>query len=808
MEGCANREPMGNPGTGLKTSGVGPNEPYIIRYPQSLFNQWDSLPTQVASGSAVKWNYYGSGALGYDPIHTAAGASLRRLLTVDVSSGANTFCTQHRSGSSATCDTFANSATADVVDFAAYARFQEDQRNGLAFYTGGNNVNGRNSHLRLILNALIATPNGPGTVTVSSSTAREVTRSTPIVATVNDVESMYQGSIVVQEPSLAMTDYDGTEDDATFEFPYFKGHLRAVETADIVADDDTALTDLAATFDVADSGNIPTPEDAGCSTNFSGECRTVFTTVEEPGGVDGLVQLPSRVFMDTDNATTLKPFLGSDLTDAETETLISRILAGTPDPDNAGAYIPALGGIDRSTVAVIENTPLHARPTMIYVGATDGMLHAICAEQEGACPAAGRELWAFMPRTQLPLVRENTTRIDGSPKVADVYGDFYGTGAEYRTILTLQSGWGQPGIATVAPAVIAIDITDPDDPNVIWEWTTRASRDDVELGVGLNLAMAPVRISGSTVNLTVVQTNNGGLGEAGFYLAGVNTVSGELEWEVTDQVYPDPQDNNDPVVPTTGIPSGVAMFDRTGVGLFADHIVVPSLYGDVWLYNVDGTNPLIDPVTDEAEPLFRFSEDFHPVGATPTVYADLATGTLHTAFVSGGYADQLSPLGIDKDWSPNATDQWLIGVTLNPTLSNVPYDEDTAGDFGGEMPIKENLGAGERGFAQAIVTGDDIFAVTDSTDVNLSTYGSSPGTGQVQRVGLTDGDTIGDPVDITGGASSVEVTGDKGDIIIGSGSEARRLDVSDNFDNQEIGEGRTIEVESNSGTTRLLWIGG
>ena len=97
-----------------------------------------------------------------------------------------------------------------------------------------------------------------------------------------------------------------------------------------------------------------------------------------------------------------------------------------------------LGGVDRSTVAVIEASQVAAssstRPQIVYFGATDGMLHAVCATPGGTtpsgtnlCPAAGTELWAFLPRVQLPLVGTLDTRIDGSPRVVDAFGDFTAT---------------------------------------------------------------------------------------------------------------------------------------------------------------------------------------------------------------------------------------------------------------------------------------------------------------------------------------------------------------------------------------------
>ena len=111
--------------------------------------------------------------------------------------------------------------------------------------------------------------------------------------------------------------------------------------------------------------------------------------------------------------------MGSNLTSTDRSTLVQRVLAGyeaTP-----GNFVPRLGGVDRSTVAVIGASTLagSARPTIAYFGATDGMLHAVCASVRAArgCDVLGRELWAYIPRTRSPTCATTRRAIDGSPRV-------------------------------------------------------------------------------------------------------------------------------------------------------------------------------------------------------------------------------------------------------------------------------------------------------------------------------------------------------------------------------------------------------
>jgi hypothetical protein len=793
------RQPAGLLGTGIRTQNQTPNESFIFRYPSNTFMQWGDLPMRFASGSVAKWRYHGDGAEGYDPSHLGLGGSMVRLVTEDRAATGNAICTDHVS--TAACDVYSLDGNADVTDVALYLRYQDDPRNGIAFYQGGNNVNGRSAHLRMILNALITMP--MASVPVDPPVVREVSRSSPIVALVSGVEAQYQGTFEVPEPFPPVTTFDGGASAGTFEFPFTKGHLRAYPTSSVSAAG-AEFEDIPALFDAGASGMIPPASPSGCATPFSAGCRTVFTTVTSPDA-EGLAQRPEPVFLTTGNRELLAPLMAPTLQGSDVDILISRVLAGVRDGDT---YRSALGGIDRSTMAIIEPSPFiaptsgpTARPTMIYVGALDGMLHAICAEARGPCSTVGQELWAFIPRTQLPYLRLNTQRIDGSPKVADVFDDFTGDGrAAWHTILTFQTGSGAAGDPNRAPAVIAIDITDPASPTILWERATPADRGPVEQGVGLNLAMAPVRAGGQVQNLTFIQTNNGGEGSSsGFWLAGVRTTDGVTAWKI-EHSYPQPRANEGvaeedqvvPPVPTTGIPSGVAALDRDGTG-FVTHITVPSLYGDVWLIKAsDGTNPF------DTSPLFRFSADFHPVGATPTIYADLATGRMHAAFVSGGYADPIAATWIQFD-----QDQYVVSVSLDPNPASVPMDEKEGSDFGGDRAFVQNIGSGV-GYAQAIVAGNELFVTTDSTDVNLITYGTTA-SGTIRRFSLSGGAQVGDALTIAGGASSVDVDLSTQNVFVGTGSRAQRIGVEQAF-GSAAEQGRSIERDAKDSTTRLLWI--
>ena len=682
-------------------------------------------------------------------------------------------------------------ATKDRWDFATWRYKDNDTAKGRIFYLGGFNWR-RNtgSGFRILMNTLLVAAQESATYTTL-----EVSRSAPIIATVGTAQSQYQGTFEIQqndaddEDVLTAEDapvFTGASSADDFEFPFFKGHLRAFPTADITTTAED-FDDATATFDVGADGSIPTPDVGGCGTNFAGSCRTVFTTTATPDS-EGLAVAPARVYFSTANLAALKPLLAPSMTDAETTTLMERVLAGVPD--GVGGYDPALGGIDRSTMAIIEASPLaltsdgEQRPTMIYVGALDGMMHAICAEVRGACTAVGRELWAYIPRSQLAALKYNIQRVDGSPKVADVFDDFDGDDRpEWRTVMTFQTGYGSSALAAVNPSVVAIDITDPTDPDILWTRTEPTTPGTVDFGIGLNIAMGPARISGATRNVAFVQTNNGGTGGSGFYLAAYDISDGARLWEV-EHSYPTPRDTANPPVPDSGIPGGVAGFDLTSSSMIT-HIAVPSLYGEMYIIQADGTNQY------GTSPAFQFTTDFHPIGAPPAIFADQLTQQLQIAIVSGGYADPSV-----ADWALLTSTQYVVAMVAEPT--SVPINETTAN---AERTQLVNIGT-NRAFSQAVVAGNELFVTTDSTDVNLGTYGTTPDTGKLWRVNLS-GSVATSQVITSGGASSVDVDVAGGHVYTGSGTKVQRVDPA-SFD----AEGVAIEKNVEDATQRLLWISG
>lgn len=456
-----------------------------------------------------------------------------------------------------------------------------------------------------------------------------------------------------------------------------------------------------------------------------------------------------------------------------------------------------LGGVDRSTVAVIGPSVLAgsgARPTIAYFGADDGMIHAVCASTGGTtasviapntvCPSLGKELWAFLPGTQLPLIRTNAQRIDGSVQVADMFGDFTNdpaTGARsWHTVLTFQTGFAIGG----KPGAYALDVTDPANPIILWEYSTPTSPAALDFGSGMMMAMGSTHIAGQLTNLAVAETNNGGTGGAGVVATALAAETGTKLWQFTYAFPATPRGGSGNLpYPSTGIPGSAVGVDLVGAGDITD-LVFGDLYGNVWrLAATTGAS-----YTGATTPLFSFTTDKHPIGTRPAIYK--SGGRQYAAFASGGFNDPTATV-----WTlPN---QYLISVRLEPTGSSFPIRETTSPCATCNLMLATTL-TGSKGFAQALVVGSQLFVTSDSADVNAASYGTgATSTGTLTTVNLT---TLAvASTAIRSGAAAIASVGTE--LFTSSSDQQQRLGAS-----ATSTTGSTVDITSLARITRLLWL--
>ncbi len=798
VESCSGRPMLGaDTTTGLNTAAAGTAaERYILRYPQNMFMQWGDVPTNWSSGSIPGWMRAGAGN-GYNPLLLGGTTTLKRLATMDT----GTLCANHKAttgnggdGAALACDETA-STTNDRQDLATYGRYQNDGNNGVVFYLPGNQIDQsvNSSQLRMVLNSLLATPLGTVPIEDTEPTTVEVSRNSPIVALLDGVDYVFQGTYEKYDPDPGAPSSFNTDADAsTFRFPFQKGHLRgrlgsSISTVATTFDSGTIL------LDAADDGMIPDASNtyAGCGGgHFTSSCRTIFTTTA--GG-----QNPDVVFFNKDNVGTIGPMMAPNLSSGSQETLMQRVIAGD---DDSGTFEPALGGVDRSTVAVIESSPVvnGSRPTIAYFGATDGMLHAVCvtkgssATGAGECSYVGQELWAYIPRKLLPVLRYNTARIDGSPRVVDVFGDFSGSGKRtWKTVLTFQTGTGAASYQDRVPATYAVDISDPFDPKILWEYgiSNTAALATHEPGPGLTVAMGVAKVGTELKNLTWIQTANLGTAGSGTVVVAIDTETGEEVWK-RGQTYSAPRTSGNKVVPSSGLPGGVVPVDTYGTGIVTD-LLYANLYGEVWK---------IDPSTKASRyqsgttdlPLFRFKDDFQPIGGKPALFS--TAGGRFAVFASGGFADPSN-----EHWACNSAD--ITACTTVHKAVAIDIDADS-GAFDETHPTNVkfafNLGAGERAYASVRVIGTEVFVTSDDSNVNSSSFGTSgTATGAVTRYDFA-GSSPATTVAIAGGAGSVATH--KGTVYTGSSSGTQKLATDATTSGASIDPSSTIQV------TRQLWL--
>jgi type IV pilus assembly protein PilY1 len=163
---------------------------------------------------------------------------------------------------------------------------------------------------------------------------------------------------------------------------------------------------------------------------------------------------------------------------------------------------PGFRYVDSSYASFVKS--MDKRKGVVYAGANDGMLHAFDA-------STGAELWAYVPSAVIPRLykladtnyaTKHEYFVDGSPVVGDVK-----IGDEWRTILV-------GGLNAGGRAYYALDITNPDNPRALWEYT------DTDLGLSFGNPVISQTKSGKWVVLFSSGFNNvdGGDGNGHLYV--------------------------------------------------------------------------------------------------------------------------------------------------------------------------------------------------------------------------------------------------------------------------------------------------
>ncbi|MBT9456890.1 MAG: PQQ-binding-like beta-propeller repeat protein [Burkholderiaceae bacterium] len=206
-------------------------------------------------------------------------------------------------------------------------------------------------------------------------------------------------------------------------------------------------------------------------------------------------------------------------------------------------------------------------PTL-YVGANDGMLHAINA-------ATGQERWAYIPSMVMPNMyklgdqyyeSKHQYFVDATPTA----GDIYTADGSWKTILV-------GGLNAGGRGYYALDITDPLNPVALWEFTN----DD--LGLSYGNPIITKRKDGTWVVAFTSGYNNVSPGDGGGHLFVLNAETGALLKKVSTGAG------------ATDTPSGLGRlngwveFDTENL---TKRFYAGDLLGNVWRFDIDD---LIEP---------------------------------------------------------------------------------------------------------------------------------------------------------------------------------------------------------------------
>ncbi|GAP34814.1 PilC/PilY family type IV pilus protein [Piscinibacter sakaiensis] len=201
-----------------------------------------------------------------------------------------------------------------------------------------------------------------------------------------------------------------------------------------------------------------------------------------------------------------------------------------------------------------------SRAPMVYVGANDGMLHAFSA-------STGQEMWAYVPTgvmanmyrlANVSYGNNHTYFVDGEPVVGDVY-----VGGVWKTILI-------GGLNAGGRMYYALDITDPANPQPLWEFT------DTNLGLSYGNPVITKRQDGTWVVAfgSGLNNTNDGLGR----LFVLNAYTGAKLLEIATTAG------------SAATPSGLAKINAwvdSGGNNTALRIYGGDLLGNLWRFDID-----------------------------------------------------------------------------------------------------------------------------------------------------------------------------------------------------------------------------
>jgi type IV pilus assembly protein PilY1 len=280
---------------------------------------------------------------------------------------------------------------------------------------------------------------------------------------------------------------------------------------------------------------------------------------------------------------------------ATDDTMIAFLRGQTGSQDNAANTnrlyrdrTAALGDIVNAAPVFVKKPPFNyadagysafktaqaGRLGTVYVGANDGMLHALDA-------ATGNERWAYIPTEVIPNLYKladtgyptnHRFYVDGGIVVGDVFD-----GTNWRTVLVGGLGGG-------GRSFYALDVTDPTAPKALWEYGAQSGTvTDTDMGYSYGNPVITKRASDGKWVVAFTSGYNNTLGDSKGRLYVVDAVTGaKLSEIITDNTV------NDPNVSGIGKISNFVL--DTLVDNSTQYVYGGDLGGTLWRFDINAAS--------------------------------------------------------------------------------------------------------------------------------------------------------------------------------------------------------------------------
>jgi len=505
----------------------------------------------------------------------------------------------------------------------------------------------------------------------------------------------------------------------SFYFPGWQGHLRAYDVTDMtsVSSSYSELTTITRPDLEAESGR---------------EIVAEGVTIKWDAGA----LLSERSYLDRIIYTALKDGEGQltriDFTTSNVSQLVGEGLLNDFQNDNEGLidFIRGegrdwkLGDINHSNPVVVGPPDNDAsimgsgysifaeewsdREKMIIVGANDGMIHCFKV-------LTGEEIWAYIPHNLLPKLRNmrpvdeatgnryflRDVYIDGTPVAEDVF-----INGEWKTVLICGQGRGRGsavGEGATGNYYFALDITDIENPQPLWEFTDEQMGETWSVPVIGRIIKVGQDTWAAFMGSGYDNVEGQGLQGNRFYAVDIGSGSNFYYFDAEPEVNTETLWSNGENV-ICSLPGSPGIID-TNMDGYADRVYIGDTEGRIWKVDVSIEFLTSDPWVKE---LLYEDPDHYPIITKPAVWIQPGTPGAVPRIYFGTGGDDKAPndavysfIALIDGEDPEV--EWYLG---DPGILGLPSDDD-----------RGNFSPGEKVWADPQIANKVIYLSTLTGDI-------------------------------------------------------------------------------------------